>query len=107
MTEVTDFGRFSAHWTEDDPVLYFRSEDGLDWYDMLHAVARLTPDGKFQSSVYGVWAMVDDTGIVCGAEIDPTKLAPHFHRVLGVDADPGEVRARMVWNGEEFIDGDR
>jgi hypothetical protein len=103
MTEFTDFGRFNAVWEEGDPVLYFKNEDGLDWYEMQWALATWNrKDGEFINSVYGAWVMVDDEGTVTYVDKDPTKVAPHFHRVLGVNANPKDIRLHMHWDGKEF-----
>jgi hypothetical protein len=98
MIEITDFGRFHAVELPGDPVLYFRTDDGQDWYEMQRALARWSRDtGQFINSVYGCWALVNDGDEIVGVDKDPTKLVPHFHRVLGIDADPADIRMGMFY----------
>jgi len=103
MTEITDFGMFYSTVDKETHTIYYESEDGLDWYDIVRALATWKrEDGQFINSVYGVWATVDDTGMLTCVDKDPTKLSPNGKRVLGIDSDTSKIKPRMIWDGKEI-----
>lgn len=105
--EIVDFGFFQSVEGEDDGIVYFVNEDGHDWYEMRFGLTSWRPqDGRFINAVYGAWALVDADGVVTSVEYDPSRLMPGNRRILGIDADRGDIKPGMVWRDGELSAGE-
>jgi hypothetical protein len=85
--EIVNFGHFTSY-SQGDGILYFKNEDGQDWYDLRFGLTTWDDKGTFIDAVYGAWAMVDpSTMCVTNVEFDPSRLMPGDRIVLGIDAE--------------------
>lgn len=103
--EITEFGHFTCSNPDAVGVYYYADEDGHDWYEMRRALTEWEiATGAYVNAVYGAWATVHPaTGVVMNVEQDPSRLVPDDRIVLGIDADPEEVKPGMKWNGSELL----
>jgi hypothetical protein len=102
--EITDFGVFKMVEPTGLGCLYFRDETGQDWYELRNRLANWKhEDGTPTDAVYGAWALADvQTGMIVCVEKTPLFLSPHYHRVLGIDADPKDVTIGMHYKDGEI-----
>jgi len=101
--EITNIGHFTRYEGPDDGFMFFRNEDGHDWYDIQRGIVTWGPSGAFVSSVYGAWAAVDATGIITHVERDPSRIVPDNKTVLGIDTDPEDIQAGMLYQNGEIV----
>ena len=103
---ITDFGFFRV--IEPPPgnrVLLFQNDMGLDWYEMRRALTQWDqPTGEFVNAVYGTWAMADADGYITNVETDPSRLMPGDRRVLGIDADPGDIYVGLIYRDGDLYE---
>lgn len=102
--EIVNFGHFVAN-SDDGGIIYFRNEDGQDWYDLRFSLTTWTSAGAFINAVYGAWAAVDPTSMrVTNVEFDPSRLMPNNRIILGIDADPADIAVGNLFTGTSFLD---
>jgi hypothetical protein len=96
--EITNFGHFTCSNPDAMGVIFYANEDGLDWYEMRHALTEWEEaTGAFVNAVYGAWAMVGPDGVITNVEQDPSRLVPHDKTVLGIDARHTDIKPGMIY----------
>jgi len=99
---ITDFGHFTVV-NPDAHILYYKQDDGLDWYEMRAALTSWEiVSGDFIDSVYGTWVTVDADGTIIHVEYNPCRLVPDDKTILGIDTEWTSVKPGMIWDGTEI-----
>ncbi len=100
--EIINFGHFRL--TSTSGIMFFANEDGQDWYDVRRGLTTWDEQGNFLTAIYGAWAMVDPVTLkVTNVEQDPSRMVPNDRVVLGIDADPADIKEGMVYQNGSLV----
>jgi len=108
---ITNYGHFTRATGDSPYIMFFKNEEGQDWYEMQRGetdgvpkLVELGDQGVFISSIHPVWCMVNPQGVVTNVEFDPSRMVPDDKTILGFDeATLDDVKEGMLYHNGELL----
>jgi hypothetical protein len=100
---TTFYGIFERYNVDNEErIIYFKNEDGLDWYDLVRVMCQHNDNGKLLSTSFGdQFILVNpETNDISSWSMDLSSLAPDGFAVYSIDPN-----IEITW-GKHFVDGE-